>query len=248
MDYAAYGGARVSWTVPLYILGANFAEQMPQDEDWMPLNGNPHPFPGVPFPELPPFNLPAYPALGWNAVPPPPPEPVINEVAEDNWGNWQDNVEPEPVQDQESMVVDLSAQPSSAADQDPPVIVVEDDLSEAPVVPLVNEDAANNWAIVVYQPPTVREEIALPVIPFGPPLPPDMIWRRSFESLLQAPVAFSVPRPVLLQPLSPVVLSKRSWDLAFSDSDLPRLTWREEEPARPVARALFSDPVDVQPV
>ena len=70
----------------------------------------------------------------------------------------------------------------------------------------------------------------------------------SFESLLQAPVAFSVPRPVLLQPLSPVVLSKRSWDLAFSDSDLPRLTWREEEPARPVARALFSDHVDVQPV
>ena len=53
---------------------------------------------------------------------------------------------------------------------------------------------------------------------------------------------------MLLQPLSPVVLSKRSWDLAFSDSDLPQLTWREEEPARPVARALFSGPVDVQPV
>ena len=193
MDYAAWGGARVSWTAPLYILGANFAEQMPQDEDWMPINGNPHPVPGVPFPELPPFNLPAYPALGWNAVPPPPPEPVIIEVAEDNWGNGQDNVEPEPVQDQESMVVDLSAQPSSATDQDPPVIVVEDDLSEAPVLPLVNEDAANNWAIVVYQPPAVREEIVLPAMPFGPPLPPELVWRRSFESLLQAPVVFAVP-------------------------------------------------------
>ena len=110
---------------------------------------------------------------------------------------------------------------------------------------------ANNWAIVVYQPPMIHLpslEIQTVVLPFGPPLPPEMIWRRSFENLLQAPVAFSVPRPVLLQPLSPVVLSKRSWDLAFSDSDLPRLTWREEEPARPVARALFADPVDVQPV
>ena len=42
-DYATWGGARVSWTAPIYILGANFAEQMPQDEDWMPINGNPHP-------------------------------------------------------------------------------------------------------------------------------------------------------------------------------------------------------------
>ena len=81
MDFAPYGGARVSWTAPLYILGANFAEQMPQDEDWMPINGNPHPVPGVPFPEMPPFNLPAFPALGWNAVPP---APVVNEIADDN--------------------------------------------------------------------------------------------------------------------------------------------------------------------
>ena len=76
MDYAACGGARVSWTDPLYILGANFAEQMSQDEDWMPINGNPHPVPGVPFPDMPPFILPPYPALGWNDVPPPPPVPA----------------------------------------------------------------------------------------------------------------------------------------------------------------------------
>ena len=72
MNFAAWGGARVSWTAPLYILGANFAEQMQQDEDWMPINGNPHPVPGVPFPELPPFNLPAYLALRWNVVLPSP--------------------------------------------------------------------------------------------------------------------------------------------------------------------------------
>ncbi|KAE8786133.1 hypothetical protein D1007_40036 [Hordeum vulgare] len=45
-EYAAWGGARVSWSAPLFILGAGFAEQMPNDEDRMPLNGNPHPLPG----------------------------------------------------------------------------------------------------------------------------------------------------------------------------------------------------------
>ena len=84
-DYAAWGGARVSWTAPIYILGANFAEQMPHDEDWMPINGNPHPLPGVPFPELPPFVLPPYPAMGWNDVPPPPPEQP--HMGDNNWGN-----------------------------------------------------------------------------------------------------------------------------------------------------------------
>lgn len=56
----------MSWTVPLYILGANFVEQMSQDEDRVPMNGNPHPLPRVPFPEMPP-----YPAMGWNDVPHP---------------------------------------------------------------------------------------------------------------------------------------------------------------------------------
>ena len=123
--------------------------------------------------------------------------------------------------------------------------MVDDDQPEAPAMPLIDEDAVNNWAIVVYQPPAVREELALPAVPFGPPLPPDMVWRRSFESLLQAPVVFSVPKLILLQPLSPVVLLKRTWDFAFNDLDLLLLTWKDQEMARPVARALFCDNVDV---
>ena len=72
-DYAAWGGAKVSWTVPCYILGANFAEQMPQDEDPMPLDGNPHPMPGHLIHEDNLFALLPYPALGRNDVSPPPP-------------------------------------------------------------------------------------------------------------------------------------------------------------------------------
>jgi hypothetical protein len=52
-NYANLGGVKESWTAPRDIvfgnyanLGAVFAEQLPKDEDQMPLNGNPHPLPG----------------------------------------------------------------------------------------------------------------------------------------------------------------------------------------------------------
>ena len=44
----------------------------------------------------------------------------------------------------------------------------------------------------------------------------------------------------MLLPISPVILSKRTLDFAFRDMDLPLLTWKDQEPVRPVARALFS--------
>nr|XP_020149932.1 uncharacterized protein LOC109735140 [Aegilops tauschii subsp. strangulata] len=73
---------------------------------------------------MPPFILPPYPALGWNDVPPPPPEPAHNDVHDGNWGHWDEPaVEPayEPaVQDQESMVFNHSAQPSSDMQQQVP--------------------------------------------------------------------------------------------------------------------------------
>ena len=118
-------------------------------------------------------------------------------------------------------------------------------MPEDPNAPLnVDEEATNQWAIVVYQPPAIRNVVALPAVPYAPPLPPDMVWKRTFENLLQAPAVFSVPNPIMLQPLSPVVLSKGSWDFAFRDMDLPLLTWKDQEPARPVARALFFDDVE----
>ena len=221
MDYAAYGGAKVSWTTPCYILGANFAEQMPQDEDLMPINGNPHLLPGVPFPEMPPFILPPFPALGWNDVPPPPPAPAHDQ--EDNWGNWDEPAVEPVVEDQESMVFNDSAQQSSTQPssdvqlQEPPAVnlvggTATETRSDPKNIAKDVEDASN-WAIVVYQPPVIDVvALAQPVIkvPFGPPLPPEMIWRRSFENLLNALVVFEVPKPLLPRPLSPIILSKRN--------------------------------------
>src|ERR1043165_3303270 len=89
-DFAAYGGARVNWTAACYVVGANWANQLPDDEDPMPLDGNPHPLPG----QLQPYNvnfvLPPYPAIGWNE--PPVEEP--QDVPQDNWGHAQWGDEP----------------------------------------------------------------------------------------------------------------------------------------------------------
>ena len=72
---------------------ANWANQLPDDEDPMPPDGNPHSLPG----QLQPYNvnfvLPPYPALGWNEVPNPPAEDPQVEP-QDNWGHAQWGDEP----------------------------------------------------------------------------------------------------------------------------------------------------------
>lgn len=85
-EYSAWGGAKVSWSAPVYILGTAAAEILPNDEDPMPLNGNPHPLPGHLVHDNLQFALPPYPALGWNAVPLAPGDPGPAVAADD--GGW----------------------------------------------------------------------------------------------------------------------------------------------------------------
>ena len=133
---------------------------------------------------------------------------------EDNWGNWDEPAAEPAVEDQESMVLNASAQPSSAHQsseaqpQVPPAPIVlidgapQDNLYDLMEIAPDLEDASN-WAIVVYQPPPFDVQALDPPvvkIPFGPPLPPEMIWRRSFENLLNAPLMFEVPKPLLPKP------------------------------------------------
>ena len=101
------------------------------DEDTMPLNGNRHLLPGVEVPQ-PFWAMPPYPALGWNAVPPGPNQGQ-NDVAgwADNvqqaagWGPWEEQIQPDhpqqqeevqPVQDQNSMILNPSADSSDDED------------------------------------------------------------------------------------------------------------------------------------
>lgn len=43
------GGNGRSWTIPTYVLGGHFADEMPGDEDPIPGDGNPHPVHGSPL-------------------------------------------------------------------------------------------------------------------------------------------------------------------------------------------------------
>ncbi|KAM0838927.1 hypothetical protein ACQ4PT_060651 [Festuca glaucescens] len=88
--FGTVGGFRESWTAAVYILSADFAEQLPADEDQMPPDGNPHPMPGQMQPNMNDFILPPFPELGWNEQP-----------AENNAGNVQHNDGEQGVMDQD---------------------------------------------------------------------------------------------------------------------------------------------------
>ena len=115
----------------------------------------------------------------------------------------------------------------------------------------------NPLAIVPYQPPVIQQHqifIGMARIVAGPPLPPEMIWKRSFENLLPEFAVNEVPRPIFFKPLGTVTYSKRTWTIAFDDSQrmsslvpsLPSsLVIRKPIMAkRPVARALFGSSSD----
>lgn len=79
----------------------------------------------------------------------------------------------------------------------------------------------NPLAIVPYQPPVIQQHqifIGMARIVARPPLPPEMIWKRSFENLLPEFAVKEVPRPIFFKPLGTVTHSKRTWTIAFDDS------------------------------
>ncbi|KAK1647615.1 hypothetical protein QYE76_065420 [Lolium multiflorum] len=101
--FATIGGVKESWTAPVYILSADFAEALPADADPMPLDGNPHPFPGELVPNQNLFVNPQYPEIGWDEVQHFP----DNEQAQEH-GDLPEQVDDLQQQEQESMVVNLS--------------------------------------------------------------------------------------------------------------------------------------------
>jgi hypothetical protein len=106
--YSSIGGVRKSWTVALYILTADFADELPADEDQMPPDGNPHPLPGHILQNLNMFVLPQYPEIGWDAVQQP-------ELPLQHSNPMQDDqVMDEQVHMQESMILNPSQNSESS--------------------------------------------------------------------------------------------------------------------------------------
>ena len=72
------------------------------------------------------------------------------------------------------------------------------------IVPQVEEDLPledNALVVVPYQPPVIQHAeivIGMARVVYGPVLPPEMIWKRAFDSMLQFGTAMEVPRLVSL--------------------------------------------------
>uniref|UniRef100_A0ACD5ZVU5 Uncharacterized protein n=1 Tax=Avena sativa TaxID=4498 RepID=A0ACD5ZVU5_AVESA len=69
--FASVGDAKETWTAPVFILSADFADALPADKYPMPPDGNPHPMLGQLQHNPNMFVLPQYPEVGWDAVPEP---------------------------------------------------------------------------------------------------------------------------------------------------------------------------------
>ena len=188
----------------------------------------------MPFPELPQFILPPYPALGWNDIPPPPPPADQPDIGDNNWGNdvWENAVDlqEEEVAEQESMVLDQSDDQSVSVEQQnhqqnfvlvhdveqlampkvgQPVMLnegqpaveeqnhIQNQVAQLENAPIYNP---NEWAMVVYQPAVTAMEEEHPLVIdtdssaseviFGPELPPELAFRRSFEAILDCNIIY----------------------------------------------------------
>jgi hypothetical protein len=113
------------------------------------------------------------------------------------------------VEDQNSMVLNPSAQPDSSSDgnmqgNNAAVDQLNLDLNFA-LGPLMGFPQAQDDVIHV--------GFALTFV--GPVLPPEMQWKRTFELLLPAMFTKHVPEALNFAPLSDVVLSKRVWNVSM---------------------------------
>ena len=132
-----------------------------------------------------------------------------------------------------------------------PAVEVDENVLQIDEPP-VDPDAL---AIVPYQPPVLPQRdlvVGRVHVVYGPPLPPEMAWRRTFDTLLGRCSTLQVPKPVLQSSIGPLVLSKRSWSLAFEkdhwvsdfitdDSASMVAPLSALPPPRGLARDLFPD-------
>ena len=188
-EYADFGGARISWSAPVYILSADFADILPADEDPMPFNGNPHPLPGNLHFENHNWVMPEFPELGWNDVPHPVNEQQNNDVAHEG----VQHQEVQEIQSQESIVLQPSDDSVNNVDN-----AAEVALFQPPMGP--------------QQPPLMIGQV---LTIYGPVLPPVMQWKRSFEKMLPFIWSSNIPQFVFKSDIG-AMLNKQSCEALCS--------------------------------
>jgi hypothetical protein len=237
-NYANLGGVRESWTAPCYVLApAVFAEQLPEDEDQMPLNGNPHPLPGNLVHNNNIFVLQPFPELGWNNAPlhgqhldQQPPHQQHNIVVVDNvQEEVQDNEAQLDVVVDDSIVMNPSAGSDAGMDNGVDNMVVDQQINiNNALVP------RNNNVLHIGFVHTI----------FGPVLPPSMLWDRLLDSLVPNLYASAPVKPLFSWPIQSSILTKSSLAVvgshdftAISSVSVARTLLSPKR--RSVARSLF---------
>ncbi|KAM0851424.1 hypothetical protein ACQ4PT_052440 [Festuca glaucescens] len=194
--FATVGGAKESWTALVYILTAEFAEALPADEDQMPPDGNPHPFPGELQPNNNIFVNPQFPEIGWDAVQDFGHEQQGNQgghhgqqggwglMNNEQQGAWEHGEEVQQVvlhDIQESMVINLSDSSGSSVN-----------MMEVQHQP--QEDGLQMLHNVL--------NIGMVHTVYGPALPPEMVCAQALQLALPSWLSKHVPKACLSAPFA----------------------------------------------
>jgi rRNA processing protein Gar1 len=194
--FATVGGVKESWTAPVYILSAEFADALPADEDQMPPDGNPHPFPG----ELQQHNNnmfvnPQFPEIGWDAV-----ENLGQGMQGEQGGGmgqqggWhQENL---LNQVEEQVLVGQEDQGVLQEMQESMVLNLSDSSSSSVNMLEVQPQQQYNNMQALYN----ELNIGMVQTVFGPVLPPEMLCARALQLVLPYFCSRSVPEALKRAP------------------------------------------------
>jgi hypothetical protein len=226
--FGTVGGFRESWTAAVFVLSAEFAEQLPPDEDPMPPNGNPHPMPGQLQPFLNNFVPPQYPEMGWN-------EQQVEHIgadADNNHGGNMDLEQEVVPEAQESMVLQPSEGSLSSVNNEEEGIQQPGNINLDLALGLLPDPLHNIQGN--------NQIVHVGLMVHGPTLPPAMQWDNVCKMMLPSIFSDLLPVAPMGSPLGflkSVSVHKRTWSVAFDEGRKLLLAFLQE----PVLQRVVMD-------
>jgi hypothetical protein len=206
--FATVGGVKESWTAACFILTAEFADELPHDEDQMPLNGNPHPLPGQLVPNLNIFVNPEFPEIGWD-------EQEQMQANDNGQGVQHPLFPPEQVQDQVMEVDEEPLHQHQEADPEQQVVQESHQFNVSAIINSSSSEGSVNMLPGPHQLVINRMEVQfqvlgkdltdfldrifpaytsyLPGYTIGPVLPKDMFLDKIYKGLVPALTLNTIP-------------------------------------------------------
>ncbi|KAM0824264.1 hypothetical protein ACQ4PT_070311 [Festuca glaucescens] len=178
--FASVGGVKESLTATVYILTADFADALPADEDQMPPDGNPHPFPGELQQNNNVFVNPQFPEIGWDAV---------ENLGHDQQGGQGGNNDWNPMEDVQEVLQEM---------QEPMVINMSDSSSSSVNMIEVQQQQQQGNMQMLYN----VLNIGMVQTVIGPALPHEMLCARALELVLPSLYGKLIPKAKTASPFA----------------------------------------------